>query len=156
MGEGEPRQKLDQLLAAFGAMTGMAGLATEDNGVCLLVFDGRTHINLFADPASNDLIAWSNLGELPSEHAAATLKGLLRANLFGNGTRGGTLGMMPGNDDIVLSFRRPLATLDVEVLRDLIELAVETAEALQPVAAGAAAPAEQHHDVPIQLGGIRG
>jgi hypothetical protein len=155
MGEGEPRKKLDELLSAFSKMTGVPDLATEDNGVCLLVFDGRTRINLFADPASNDLVAWSNLGEA-AEGSAATLRALLRANLFGNGTRGGVLGMMPTNDDIVLSFRRPLATLDVEGLRDLIELAVETAEALQPLAAGQAAPAEHGHELPVQLGGIRG
>ena len=153
MSEGGPRRKLDELLAAFSKMVGSPELATEDNGVCLLVFDNRTRINLFADDASNDLIAWSNLGEVSD---ATALRALLRANLFGNGTKGGMLGMMPANDDIVLSFRRPLATLDVEGLRDLIELAVETAEALQPVAAGQAAPAAEQHQMPAGLGGIRG
>ena len=156
MSEGEPRRKLDELLAAFSKMTGAPALATEDNGVCLLVFDERTRVSLFADPASNDLIAWSNLGEAPADRIAETMRALMRANLFGNGTRGGGLGMMPTNDDIVLSFRRPLATLDAEGLRDLIELAVETAEKLQPVAAGQAAPAAQGNDMPFMPGAIRG
>jgi len=157
MGEGEPRKKLDELLAAFSKMTGVPDLTTDDNGVCILVFDGRTRINLVADPASNEVVAWSNLGELPSDKADPMLRTLMRANLFGNGTRGGTLGMMPQDNDVVLSFRRPLETLEVEGLRDLIEVAVETAEALQPVVAGQAVqPTEEHHLMPGEFGAIRG
>jgi len=47
MSEGEPRQK-HELLAAFSNMTGAPTLASEDNDVCLPVFDGCTRINLLS------------------------------------------------------------------------------------------------------------
>src|SRR5689334_272141 len=99
----EPRRTLDRLLSSFGEATGVSGLATEDNGVCVLVFDGGTRVNLMADPLAGDLLSWSSVGELPVGHAAATLRRLMQANLFGQGTRGGTLGLMPDSDEVVLA-----------------------------------------------------
>jgi len=136
------RQRLDELLAAFGQQAGMPGLATEGNGVCILVFDDRTHVNLLADAETSHLIAWSNLGCFSSEGAAATLRALMRANLFWHDTCGATLGLMPDSDEVVLAMRRPIDGLEVDGLRDVIELMVETAEALGPLARGEVAPSK--------------
>jgi hypothetical protein len=38
----EARAKLNGLLKEFGTAAGLPNLATEENGVCVLVFDGRT------------------------------------------------------------------------------------------------------------------
>jgi hypothetical protein len=138
---GEPRQRLDALLAAFGEETGLKGLATEENGVCILVFDGRLHINLLADPNTDQLLAWSNLGEIPADRVEPTLRKLMQANLFWNGTDGATLGLMPDANDIVLAIRRPMASVDLAGLRDVIELMLNRVQALGPVVAGATPPA---------------
>lgn len=141
MNHGEAKAKLDELLKAFGADVGVAGLATEENGVCLLVFDGRTRINLLADPTTDHLVVWSTLGALPADKAEATLRALMRANLFWTGTQGATLGLMPDSDNVVLAIRRPLDSVDVAALRDLIELMVERVEALTATLAGEVVPA---------------
>jgi hypothetical protein len=138
----EARAKLDELLKAFGTATGAAGLATEESGVCILVFDKRTWINLLADTATDHLVVWSTLGALPAQGAETTLRALMRANLFWNGTRGATLGLMPESDNVVLAIRRPMDETDVEVLRDLIELMVEQAEAFTAMLAGEASPVQ--------------
>jgi hypothetical protein len=147
----EARQKLDEVLAAFGNEVGMEGLATDENGVCLLVFDGRTTIHMLGDPSSQSLVVWSNLGALPSESADRVLRSLMQANLFWNGTGGATLGLMPEDDQVVLSIRRPLEGLGAAALRDVIELMVEQAEALAPAVAGHQATAAEPEHVPSQL-----
>jgi hypothetical protein len=150
MTEGEARQKLDEVLSAFGKEVGME-LATEENGVCLLVFDKRTTINLLGDPITESLLVWSNLGPLPGEGSERVLRSLMQANLFWTGTGGATLGLMPEGGEVVLATRRPLATLDPEGLRSAIELMVEQAEALAPTVAGHEAPAAETDHVPSQI-----
>lgn len=147
----EARQKLDGVLAAFGKEVGMEGLATDENGVCLLVFDGRTTIHMLGDPGSDSLVVWSNLGAVPADGAERVLRALMQANLFWNGTGGATLGLMPEDDQVVLSIRRPFEGLSAEGLRDVIELMVEQAEALAPTVAGEQAPAADAQTVPSQL-----
>ena len=159
MDSGEARAKLDELLKKFGAATGATGLATEDNGVCVLVFDGHTKLYLLVDHTSENLVVWSNLANLPAGRAEPTLRALMRANLFWSGTQGATLGLMPDSDNVVLAIRRPIDGVDVEGLRDLIELMLERAEALAPIAAGEQPPADQaqeQHATPPIPSAIRG
>lgn len=139
MDSGEARAKLDELLKQFGATVGMPGLATEENGVCILVFDRRTTLYLLVDPRNGHLVMWSTIAALPAGKAEAALRALMQANLFWTGTAGATLGLMPDSDDVVLAIRRPVDGLDVAALRDLIELMVGRIEALAPIAAGEAA-----------------
>lgn len=136
MDSGEARAKLDGLLKQFGAITGVNGLATEDNGVCVLAFDGRTRLYLLVDHTTGHLLVWSTIGTLPADKAEQALHNLMRANLFWLGTQGATLGLMPDSDNVVLAIRRPVDAVDGDGLRGLIELMVERAEALAPVAAG--------------------
>jgi hypothetical protein len=144
MDSGEARAKLDGLLKAFGTATGLPGLATEDNGVCVLVVDGRTNLYLLVDHATENLVMWSTIATLPVDKAEPTLRALMQANLFWTGTRGATLGLMPDSDDVVLAIRRPVGGVDVDGLRDLIELMIGRIEALAPVAAGHAPPATEN------------
>ena len=157
MDSGAARAKLDELLKQFGATVGMPGLATEDNGVCVLVFDGRTRLYLLVDHTTDHLIMWSTLAALPAGQAEPALRALMRANLFWNGTQGATLGLMPDSDNVVLAIRRPVGAVDVEALRDLIELVLERAEALAPIAAGETPPAaEPQEHAPSFPSAIRG
>jgi hypothetical protein len=143
MDSGEARTKLDGLLKQFVALTGVNGLATEDNGVCVLAFDGRTRLYLLVDHTTDHLLVWSTIGALPADNAEATLRTLMRTNLFWTGTQGATLGLMPDSDNVVLAIRRPIDAVDGDGLRDLIELMVERAEALAPVAAGEEPPSTE-------------
>jgi hypothetical protein len=124
------RNTLDGLLADFGRTAGIEGLATNEQGVCILVFDPGTHLNLMADPSTGTVVLWSPLGDLPAGRRAETLELLMRANLFWKGTQGATVGLMPDSDEAVLAYRLPLEGLGVEALRGAIELMVESAEDL--------------------------
>jgi hypothetical protein len=156
MDSGEARAKLDELLTAFGSATGVPNLATEDNGVCILVFDGRTRINLLVDHTTENLVAWSSLGTLPAGKAEAVLRRLMRANLFWTGTQGATLGLMPESDDVVLAIRRPVDGIGADGLAGMIELMVERAEALAATVAGEE-PSPAEHDTGSTLAtAIRG
>jgi hypothetical protein len=138
-------------------MTGAPGLATEDNGVCQLVFDGRTRVNLLADGESNHLISWSDLGTLNPGRAEGTLRSLLQANLFWHGTHGATVGLMPEGDMAVLALRRPMEGLDGTGLREVVELMVETVPVLARIVAGEAEEAESAAPpLPSYLTAIRG
>jgi hypothetical protein len=156
MDSGEARAKLDELLKAFGVATGVPSLATEENGVCILVFDKRTRLYLVVDHSTGNLVLWSTLGAVPSDTAEATLRALMRANVFWTGTQGAILGLMPDSDDVVLSIRRPVAEVDVEGLRDLIELMVERIEALTPIATGDLPSGESAQPAPSFSSAIRG
>ena len=150
------RAQLDKMLRDFGTAIGMAGLQTEENGVCVLVFEGRTRVNLVADPNTGHLIIWSMLGRMQSDRAEAMLRTLMRANLFWNGTQGATLGLMPEEDDLVISIRRPLDGIDDDALRELIELIVERAEHFAPIVAGQQTTAIDGSELAIGLSAIRG
>jgi len=155
MDSGEARAKLDELLKKFGAVAGIQGLATEENGVCVLVFDGRTTLYLLVDPRNEHLVMWSTIAALAAGKAESALRALMRANLFWTGTDGATLGLMPDSDDVVLAIRRPIDRVDVEGLRDLIELMVGRIEALAPIVAGEA-PAQTQEHAPSFPSAIRG
>ncbi len=148
MTQEEARQKLDDLLIAFSRDLGTVPLRAEEDGVCLLVFDQRTDVYLLVDHRSGDLLAWSNLGALPQQGAEPVLRSLMEANLFWNGTEGGSLGLVRETDSIVLAMRRPVENLGVEGLRALIETLVERAESLAPVLSGEAGTAA---DVPSSI-----
>jgi hypothetical protein len=157
MESGEARAKLDELLKAFGVATGLPGLATEENGVCVLTIDGRTNLYLLVDHTTENLVAWSTLATLPSGKAEPTLRALMQANLFWIGTQGATLGLMPDSDDVVLAIHRPVDSVDADGLRDLIELMIERIEALAPVAAGQAPATAETERIPIAFtSAIRG
>jgi hypothetical protein len=147
----EARRKLDEVLAAFGREVRMDGLATDEKGVCVLVFDGRTSIHLLGDPGSECLLMWCNLGAVPGDAAERVLRSLMQASLFGIGTGGAMLGLMPEDDQVVLSIRRPLEGLGAGGLRDSIELMVERAEALAPVVAGRQEPVAEPENGPHQF-----
>ena len=156
MDSGEARTKLDGLLKQFGTTTGVPGLATEDNGVCVLVFDGRTTLYLLVDHTTENLVMWSTIATLPADKAEAALRALMQANLFWTGTQGATLGLMPDSDSVVLAIRRPVDSVDADGLRDLIELMVGRIEALAPIAAGQASPAATPARSPSFPSAIRG
>ena len=151
----DSRGRLDELLAEFGRAAGVPGLATEDNGVCQLVFDGRTRVNLLADETSH-LVSWSDLGILPAGRTEPILRSLLQANLFWHGTHGATIGLMPEGDMAVLALRRPIEGLDAAGLREVVELMVETVPALARIVAGEGAEAPAATPLPSYLTAIRG
>ena len=127
------RTHLDTLLRTFGQEFGIPGLATEENGVCILMFDGNVPVNLMIDPASGNLFAWSTLGRLPETGADSALRTLMRANLFWRGTDGGTLGLMPDSDLVVFALQRPVDGMDVPLLQAVIETVVLRADEFRGV-----------------------
>lgn len=134
-----PRPLLDDLLDQLGRSLGLPMLGTDELGVCMLVFDERTTVNLTLDPLCGELLSWCELGNVDAglQDADARLRQLLRANLFWRGTRGATLAMMPGTDAVILARRWPMEGMTVDRLRVGIDAMVETADSLVPRLAGA-------------------
>jgi hypothetical protein len=151
-----PTRRLDELLVEFGKMTGTAGLATEDNGVCRLVVDGGTAVSLMADPETGHLMTWSELGSVRPGRGEAALRALLQANLFWHGTHGGTVGLTPAGAVAVRALRRPFEGLDAAGLGEIVELMAGTAQSLAGVVAGAGEPPPAPDPLPAYLTAIRG
>jgi hypothetical protein len=147
----QAQAQLAACLKAFGDDVGMPDLATEENGVCMLVFDGQLHINMMVDPRSGNLLMWATVGSLPSAGAEATLRALMRANLFWQDTDGGTLGLMRDSDAVVFALQRPMAGLDVPLLRALIETTVLRAEQFGAVLGDSGEPAAAPAEDPVHL-----
>jgi hypothetical protein len=142
---------LDELLDQLGRSLGLPALGTDELGVCMLVFDERTTVNLTLDPLGGELLSWCELGNVDAglQEADALLRQLLRTNLFWRGTRGATLAMMPGTDAVILARRWPMEGMTVDRLRVGIDAMVETADSLAPLLAGAASnrSARVHADI---------
>jgi len=154
----EVRAALDKLLGEFGAEAGISNLATEENGVCILVFNSTLNINLIGDSRTGNLIAWSNVGTLPTERKEAALRTLMQGNLFWRLTDGGTIGLMPDSDSVVLAMPRPLQSLDVPQRHELIESMVLCTEHLRASLETPELPATETPDDLLRLisTGIRG
>lgn len=152
------RSQLNACLKAFGEECDMPTLGTEENGVCMLVFDGQLHINMMVDPLSANLLMWSTLGTLPETGAEAALRALMQANLFWRETDGGTLGLMSDADIVVYAVQRPMQGMDVPLLRAMIETTVLRGEQFRAVLQDkGAAPAPSADDALLLMRtGIRG
>jgi hypothetical protein len=131
----EVRASFDRLLEEFGASLGLSDIKAGEDGACHIAFEPDTELSMLPDPVDGDLVVWTSPGALGADKEAACRK-LLEANLFWRGTGGATLSLLPGSDEIVLATRRPLAGLDVEGFKALIEQMVLQSERLQHELAG--------------------
>lgn len=158
MDSADTKATLDATLRAFGATAGGIELGLDEQGVCLLVFNSTRQVYIVADPSRGEAVVWSPVGPLPGHEAAVWL---LRANLSGIETRGGTLALAPTEDLVVLTRRCPVSGLDADSLAILIEDIVECAEhfAIRLADQGggsAAASTPADGDVPGYASAIRG
>lgn len=127
--ENDHGEQLNAILRELGEEVGVPDLSASEEGVCTLSVDDRWLLNLVVNPHTDSLIAWMLLGDVPGEERERFLTNLLRANLFWQKTRGGTLSLLPETDTVVISRSSPLGSDNVvrvkQLLEDLIEFADE-------------------------------
>lgn len=137
------------LIAEFAQRAGVPQLQLSDEGTASLVIDGRTTVNLEHDAAARRLFAYVSLGEPPAADREGYYARLLGANLFGHGTGGGTIGLDPAGNEVLLSRALDLDLVDYTAFEAALESLVDAAERLAgelssaapaPMAAGAGYP----------------
>lgn len=104
----------DELLAAIGKMAGLDRLALDDEGVCQLVFDGTTAVDVERSPDGGALHLHSALGPVPSGAGFTFYSMLLAANYFGGQTGGNVLAVLPVEGTVFLCRTAPLEGVDPE------------------------------------------
>lgn len=118
---------VNQLLLQFAALNGLPPVALGEQATCTLEHpDGVSiHLELSADGA---MLHWySRVCEVPAQNRVAFYERLLEMNLLGLQTRGGVLGLEPGERQVVLSCQQPAWTLDLTSLTNVTENFLVTA-----------------------------
>jgi hypothetical protein len=99
------REQADTLIRQLGTAIGMAELALDAGGTCLLALDDDTIVSIGYDVTSERLIMMSPLDAV--EPTAAVLHQLLVANFLWHETAGATWALSPGGEAAVLQSAIP-------------------------------------------------
>ncbi|MCD2513523.1 CesT family type III secretion system chaperone [Comamonas endophytica] len=144
------RQTYDALLTSLAEEIGLDApslLSTEeiliDNLPISLQFEGNDE--------HGDVLLCSLLGTVPAQRWAEVARTLLWANHGGTGTRGGTLGVVPEDDMVTMTMRRPLQSLDADKLAALLGWMTDTCLAWRDYVSGESS-AEPPELFQMQLG----
>lgn len=109
----------DALLASLAEEIGLDApslLSTQE----ILIDNLPINLQLEGSDEHGDVLLCSLLGTVCAERWPEVARTLLWANHGGIGTRGGTLGVVPEDDMVTLTMRRPLQTLDADKLAALL------------------------------------
>ena len=117
---------VNRLLAHVGSMTGLAGLALDDENRCGLKFDDNLGVEI--ELAGGDLRLTAVVGSYPPELELPALRELASGNLGWAGTGGATLAANTGRRLVALQLREAAEGIDAERFVRLLEGFVETAE----------------------------
>jgi hypothetical protein len=104
---------VEQILSAFGAVRGQPDLKLT-NGVCRLLFEGETTVDIEPVPDEGALFFYSTIGQISPVETEPVYRFLLESNLFGKGTAGGTLACDFETNEIVLWRSLEIDPLTVE------------------------------------------
>ena len=123
------RGEADALVARLGEELGIAGLALDAGGSCILSIDeGAMIVSLAHDPAAGAVDLMTRLDEV-APAGGALLGRLLRANFAWHATAGATFAVEPMSATLVLQRRVTSAQDEADGLRGAVERLVATAEA---------------------------
>ncbi len=130
------------LLAALGRQVGIAELALDEAGCCVLAFDDVV-LHLEADEQSGRLFLYADLGDAPDGLGEAFHRELLAANLMWQGTGGATLSLDPAGRRFVLGHAVPVDRIGEVDFVATVERFVDIAEIWQRrIADAGSQPAE--------------
>lgn len=142
------------LLAEWGRSLGLPHLALSELGTAALVVDGELTLNLEHLVDADRLVAWVTLGLAPADGREACFARLLEANLFGQDSGGGAIGLDRGSDELLLSRTFVLDHTDALALEsglsELVDAARRHRAGLQ-AAPGDAAATLAAGDAPFEL-----
>ncbi|HLO75809.1 MAG TPA: CesT family type III secretion system chaperone [Magnetospirillum sp.] len=82
-------------------------LVVDELSICI---EGRDEIY------SEDVLVYTDLGEVAGGNAAEIIRNLLEANLIWAGTGGATIGLHPDTSHAILAYRTPMEGLNGEML----------------------------------------
>jgi hypothetical protein len=144
------------LLQDLGDSIGVAGLAPDAQGYCLIGI-GEVLVTMQHEPERDELLLFTRLAVVPEPlHAAACIE-LLSANLFWIRSGGATFAFEPAEGAVYLQAREPMRVLDTPAFRRLLEGFVETAEAwtarLMALAAAPESAATEPPEPPLPVPG---
>jgi hypothetical protein len=121
------RDDLNELLAVLTREIGLEPLSFAEDGYCALGVESGRIIHLQQE--GDDLVLMAELGDLPrGPDRLAKAELLLRANAFGMGTNGATLGLAADTDALLLTRREPIDRLLEQGLAGSLGDFVEAAE----------------------------
>jgi len=127
------RERLDELVAAYGEMTGQA-LSPDAAGACVFRYGesgDSAHFEFLAD--SGCVVLWATVGFLaPDRNAPLRVVRLLQMQDLGGEADGFTLGAEPGKGRVVIAARRAVADIaDATSLAGWVDGLVAAVEAVR-------------------------
>lgn len=114
-----------RVISEFGQSLGIPDLAPNDYGAVTLRADGSTEFHVIVNPEGDQVTAFVELGELDDEINPAVIRALLQANYFWTGTGGGTLGLQPETNVVILAQRFAVASLTAAELEQVMKRFLE-------------------------------
>jgi hypothetical protein len=119
---------VNELLQSIGKSLDLPGLALDDNGHCVLLFDDKVVLNMEFDREKELLIIYSYIGEVPYEGREIIFETLLESNLFWKDTQGATIGIDKQTQTVVLAFPMELPLKRKENFEERLALFVDITE----------------------------
>ena len=104
------------LLEAFSECIGIEPLVPDEKGYCSLATDDDVEITLHYDVDKDEVTLFSVIGmlvDIPNDKLVDFYQTLLNANLFWQGTDGGTVGIDSTSGLIIFAQKYALVTLDI-------------------------------------------
>lgn len=129
------RHLYDALLTSLAEEIGLDApslLSTQE----ILIDNLPISLQLEGGDEHGEVLLCSLLGTVPAERWPQVARTLLWANHGSTGTRGGTLGVVPEDDMVTLTMRRPLQSLDADKLAALLGWMTDTCLAWKEYVSG--------------------
>lgn len=109
------REAMDRLLGDLCTQMNIDDAATVIASRTIVVDEFSICIEGRDEIYSEDVLVYTDLGEVPGGNAAEILRNLLEANLMWAGTGGATIGLHPDTSHAILAYRTPLEGLNGEM-----------------------------------------
>lgn len=103
MTEHSAQTAAEKLISDFGKSIGIEGLAFDEFGCCMLVFDDDIIVNIAHEKANQRILFFAYIGSVDA--AVTPYKTLLKANFYWRGTGGATLSL--DQDDGAICLTKP-------------------------------------------------
>lgn len=116
------------LLSELGQNVGLKELAPDEDHYCCLGFDEKIIVHMQYNVENSLVMLFAQLGSVDADKESNIYPKLLKANLFWQGTAGGTIGVDDESREIILSYQFPLSVLDFPKFQEILENFVNTSE----------------------------
>ena len=119
--------EIDELMREFAVASGIDDVRSDGEGAYHFDIDGMS-VSFAAVPETGDMITWADVAEPPPEGRERIYHSLLEAMFMGEGSGGATFSVARDTGRICLHRIDPLATLDFDRFRAMLERFVNVLE----------------------------